>query len=304
MLSLPPHLATRYVQPLREGGSLPAVVDVEERGLFVVKFRGAGQGPRALIAELLVGLLAREAGLPVPELAIVEVPEGFGAGEPDPEIRELLERSVGVNVGLRYLDGAFNYDARAAGDLLDADFAARLVWFDAFVTNPDRTARNPNLMVWERRPWLIDHGSAIYFHHAWAAADGGAGGMGGPGDPAGASRPGGVGGPGDDAKAAAPFALIEQHVLLPLAGDLEQADAALAAALTEERIDAALEAVPDALLLDPLARGGAATVDAVRERYRRWFAARLKSPRAWVAAAEAARRRKRVEVPQRLGVRR
>src|SRR5690606_39763417 len=136
--TLPRLTARRYVQPLREGGSLPAVVETDD-GLYVVKFRGAGQGPRALVAELIVGLLARAIDLPVPEIALVEVPPPFGRSEPDPEIQDLLRQSHGINVGIRYLDGAFNFDGNAAGELLDEDFATRLVWLDALVTNPDRT---------------------------------------------------------------------------------------------------------------------------------------------------------------------
>src|SRR3712207_636442 len=142
-------------QPLREGGSLPAVVDTDAGGLFVVKFRGAGQGAKALIAELIVGLLARSAGLPIPELALVDVPPPFGRSEPDPEIQDILTGSHGINVGLRYLDGAFNFDGSAARDLITPELAARVVWFDAFLTNPDRTHRNPNILIWARRPWLI-----------------------------------------------------------------------------------------------------------------------------------------------------
>ena len=169
--SLPRHAATRYVQPLREGGSLPAVVDTAAGGLFVVKFRGAGQGPKALIAELVVGQLAQALDLPVPELAIVELSPAFGRTEADPEIQDILRGSQGVNVGLRYLDGAFNFDATAAGELISADFATRLVWLDALVTNPDRSHRNPNLLVWRRSPWLIDHGGALYAQHDWATVD-------------------------------------------------------------------------------------------------------------------------------------
>jgi hypothetical protein len=275
---LPTHVADRYVQPLREGGSLPAVVDTGDGGLFVVKFRGAGQGPRALIAELVVGLLAAEMRLPVPELAVVELPEGFGAEEPDPEIRELLERSPGANVGLRYLDGAFNYDVSAAGELLDADFAARVVWLDAFVTNPDRTARNPNLLVWERRPWLIDHGSALYVHHAWRNAS--------------------------PERARAPFPMIADHVLLPRAGDLGAADAELGPLVDGARLAAVLEAVPEALLMDPLARGEFGSAAEARERYVDFLAERLREPRAWVAGAEDARRKRIAETPRRLARRR
>src|SRR5687768_15879472 len=167
---LPVHTATRYVQPLREGGSLPAIVDTDD-GLFVTKFRGAGQGPKALIAELISGLLARAVGLPVPDLALIEVVPAFGRAEPDPEIQEVLRNSHGVNVGLRYLDGAFNFDGIAAAEYIDARFASDLVWFDAFVTNPDRTHRNPNLMICQRRPWLIDHGASLYAHHGWDSVD-------------------------------------------------------------------------------------------------------------------------------------
>src|SRR5919204_1503955 len=161
---IPRVTATRYVQPLREGGSLPAVVDTED-GLYVVKFRGAGQGPKALVAELIVGLLAERLDRPVPQLALVHLPAAFGGSEPDPEIQDLLRGSHGLNVGLRYLDGAFNFDPAAAGDVITSGFAARVVWLDALVTNPDRTHRNPNLLVWDRRPWLIDHGAALYVHH-------------------------------------------------------------------------------------------------------------------------------------------
>lgn len=262
MPTLPTHTATRYLQPLREGGSLPAVVDTDGGGLFVVKFRGAGQGPRALVAELVVGLLAAEIGLPVPELALVEVPPPFGRGEPDPEIQDLLKASHGVNVGLRYLDGAFNFDAFAAGELAAPDFAAALVWLDALVTNPDRTARNPNLLVWEGGLWLIDHGAALYAHHAWETVD--------------------------DARTRTPFPLIRDHVLLARSGDLETADARLAAVLTPERIAATLECVPDALLVDP-ARPEAVSAAEARARYVRYLGTRLEAPRAF--AAEAARAR-------------
>jgi hypothetical protein len=278
MIRLPTYLATRYVQPLREGGSLPAIVETEEGGLYVVKFRGAGQGPRALIAELVVGMLATAAGLPVPELAAIELPDAFGLTEPDPEIRDLLRASTGTNVGLRYLDGAFNYDARAAGELLDPEFSARTVWLDAWLTNPDRTARNPNLLIWERRPWLIDHGSALYAHHAWATVD--------------------------DEKTRLPFPLVREHVLLSLAGDIEAADAAMTGALREDVIFAALTAVPDALLMDPLARDDFDSADAVRERYRRYLTDRLRAPRAFVEAAVRAREQRRTETPQRLETRR
>ena len=162
--------ARRYVQPLREGGSLPAVVEGDDGGLWVAKFRGAGQGARVLIAELVVGLLAQTLGLPVPALATVELSAEFGRMERDPEIQELLRKSEGVNVALRYLDGAFNFDPLAAGGLITPEFAARVVWFDAFVENVDRSWRNPNLLRWHRDLWCIDHGACLYFHHSWARA--------------------------------------------------------------------------------------------------------------------------------------
>src|SRR5947209_14531702 len=160
--------AKRYVVPLREGGSLPAVVDTEPTGRFVVKFRGAGQGPKALVAEAVVAGLAVELGLPIPQPAIVALDEGFGRGEPDPEIQDLLRASVGENFGLAYLAGAFGFDAAADLASVDPELASAIVWFDAYVANPDRTPRNANLLVWQDRLWLIDHGACLYFHHRWS----------------------------------------------------------------------------------------------------------------------------------------
>jgi hypothetical protein len=275
---LPVHTATRYVQPLREGGSLPAIVDTHDGGLFVVKFRGAGQGARVLVAELIVGMLARELGLPAPELAAIDVPERFGRSEPDPEIQDLLRKSHGVNVGLRYLDGAFNFDALAAGARGSAERAARGVWLDAFVTNPDRTHRNPNLMIWERKPWLIDHGAALYMHHDWASVD--------------------------DARTRTAFPLIAQHVLLAHSGDLQAADAELAPRLTRDVIASVLARVPDALLTDPVAGGEFATAHEARERYVAYLTRRLDAPREWVAQAVAAREAVRDAPPRPLSARR
>jgi hypothetical protein len=269
---LPTHTATRYVQPLREGGSLPAVVETDG-GLFVVKFRGAGQGAKALVAELIVGRLAHALGLPVPELAIVDIPAPFGRSEPDPEIQDILEASHGPNVGLRYLDGAFNFDANAAGDLVSPELAARIVWLDALTTNPDRTARNPNILIWQRAPWLIDHGAALYAHHDWARVD--------------------------EARVRTSFPLIAQHVLLPRAGDIADADAALAPLLHDDAIDDVLTALPDALVAEP-----ALSADAARERYRGYLRARLAAPRAFVAEAESARERVRREPARPLSARR
>ena len=273
---LPAHRATRYVQPLREGGSLPAVVETEA-GLFVVKFRGAGQGPKALVAELIVGQLAMAAGLPVPELALVDVPPPFGRSEPDPEIQDILRKSHGLNVGIRYLDGAFNFDARAAGELASADFASRLVWLDALVTNPDRTHRNPNLLVWADSLWLIDHGAALYGHHDWPRVD--------------------------ETSARAPFALILDHVLLDAAGAIEAIDAAAAAALGDAVVRDILDAVPDSLLA-PTGAGDPPTPAEARDRYRRWLGRRLEAPRAFAEEAAAARARALKHPRERVGARR
>ena len=158
--------ATRYVTPLREGGSLPAIVEVDDGSLFVMKFVGAGQGPKALIAELVAGEIARLLGLNVPELALIELDSSVGRSEPDPEIQDLLRGSVGLNLGLRYLPNAHAFNLLLAPPP-DAALASQIVWFDAYVTNVDRTPRNVNMLIWEEGLWLIDHGASLYFHHNW-----------------------------------------------------------------------------------------------------------------------------------------
>src|SRR5579884_4158901 len=158
--------ATRYVTPFREGGSLPALVEADDLGLYVLKFRGAGQGPLALVAEIVAGEIGRALGLNVPEIVLVEVDPALGRNEPDKEIRDLLQSSIGLNMALDFLPGSVMFDV-AAGDKADPDFASAAVWFDAFVTNVDRTVRNPNLLRWHRSLYLIDHGASLYFHHHW-----------------------------------------------------------------------------------------------------------------------------------------
>src|SRR5262245_17055105 len=158
--------ATRYVTPLREGGSLPAIVEADDEGLYVLKFRGAGQGPLALVAELVAGEIGRALGLSVPEIVLVEVDAVLGRNEPDEEIRDLLKASTGLNLALDYLPGATMFDP-AAGDIADSPTASLAVVFDAFVTNIDRTVKNPNLLMWHRKLYFIDHGAALYFHHDW-----------------------------------------------------------------------------------------------------------------------------------------
>ena len=274
---LPTVTALRYLQPLREGGSLPAVVDTDG-GLFVVKFRGAGQGAKALIAELIVGALARALDLPAPELALVEIPEPFGRSEPDSEIRDLLRASHGINIGLRYLDGAFNFAPSAAGDLIDGALASRIVWLDAYTTNPDRTHRNPNLLVWERRPWLIDHGAALYAHHDWPGVD--------------------------DERTRTPFAMIRDHVLLALADDVDAADAELAPRITEALLEEILASVPDTLLLAAIGAPEFATADEARARYHRYLLDRLEAPRGFVGEARSARATLLASPPLRLEARR
>lgn len=276
-MDLPRLSALQYVQPLREGGSLPAVVLTDD-GLYVVKFRGAGQGPRALIAEIIAGLIARALDLPVPDLALVETQELFGRAEPDPEIQDLLRASVGTNIGLRYLDGAFNFAAAPAGDTMSDALAARVVWFDAFMTNPDRTPRNVNILVWQRRPYLIDHGAALYAHHDWAGVD--------------------------EARTRTPFPLIRQHALLGLADDVETVDEEFATRLTDDVLTHVLGAVPDDLFEDERIRGEFASTEDQRRRYLDYLRTRLDPPREFARTAESERRRARTAVPARLSARR
>jgi len=264
-MPLPVFTATRYVQPLREGGSLPAVVDTHGGGMFVVKFRGAGQGAKALIAEIIVGQLALAAELPTPDIALIDIPDSFGRSEPDPEIQDLLRASHGTNFGARYLDGAFNFDGNAASELVSPELAARIVWFDAFVSNPDRTHRNPNLMVWGRLPYLIDHGAAIYAQHDWPSVD--------------------------EARTRAPFRMIEKHVLLERSADIAEADKAMVPALSEAVIRAAVDTVPDSLLEEPALAVDFSSADAARQRYIDYLVTRISAPRAFVDDAIEARAR-------------
>jgi hypothetical protein len=244
---------TRYVTPLREGGSLPAIVEADDDGLYVLKFRGAGQGPRALIAELVSGEIARALGLPVPEIVFAELEQELARTEPDPEIHQLIHDSAGLNLALDYLPGSVAFDPLV--HTLDAALMARIVWFDAFVSNVDRTARNTNMLMWHRRPWLIDHGASLFFHHApgWQA---------------------------EGPRARDPFTRIATHVLRHRTHSVPAEDAALAAALGGQVIDEILGWVPDAWL-----DGDPATT---REAYARYFRDRLAVPRAFVEEAARA----------------
>jgi hypothetical protein len=249
---------TRYVTPLREGGSLPAIVEADDDGMYVLKFRAAGHGVKALIAEVVAGEIGRAIDLPVPEIVLATLDRDLSRTEPDPEIHALIHDSAGLNMALDYLPGAVTFDPvvhRVADD-----FASRVVWFDAFVSNVDRTPRNTNMLMWHRNPWLIDHGSTLYFHHApeWPA----------------------------NAPAHSPFAAIKDHVLLRRACHLREVDAALAAMLTPDVVDAILAVVPEEWLDEADAELSAADA---RAAYRRYLLGRLESPRGFVEEAERVR---------------
>jgi HipA-like kinase len=249
--------ASRYVTPLREGGSLPAIVEADDDGLYVLKFRGAGQGPKALIAELLAGEIGRAAGMPVPEIVFVELPADLARTEPDAEIQSLISASSGLNIALDYLPGSVTFDPLVF--VPDAQLASAIVWFDAFVCNVDRTARNVNMLIWHRRLWLIDHGASLYFHHAWTRRD---------------------------RHATTPFALIKDHALLAYASALAEVDAQMAALLTADKLAGIVELIPDSWLPeDP----GFAGLHAQREAYLDFFVRRMQSSDVFVQEAIRAR---------------
>jgi hypothetical protein len=230
--------AKRYVTPLREGGSLPAIVEADDDGLYVMKFRGAGQGVKALIAELVVAGLACSAGLRVPEVVLIDLPPELGRNEPDQEIRDLLKASVGMNLGLDFLPGSAGFDPLTAKPP-SAQEASAIVWFDAFVANVDRTAKNPNLLVWHRQLWLIDHGAALYAHHDW----------------------------GNVTLGSAAFRPIRNHVLLPFASALGEADDLLRSRLTPPVLEAAVAAIPEPWLENEPAFAGPKEHRAAYEAY-------------------------------------
>jgi hypothetical protein len=244
--------ATRYVTPLREGGSMPAIIEADDDGMYVLKFRGAGQGPLALVAEIVAGEIVRAAGLKVPEIVLVEVDEAFGRNERDPEIRQLLQASIGLNLALDYLPGSVMFDA-AARDAADPVTAADAVWVDAFVTNVDRTPQNPNLLWWHKRLYLIDHGAALYFHHDWRNAA---------------------------TMARSRFPAIRDHVLLPSAGSIVEAGGRLQPRLSKHLFRSILEQVPEAWL-----------TAGSREGYVDYLEQRLDAAPAFAEEAEHARAR-------------
>ena len=243
--------ATRYVTPLREGGSLPGLVEADDDGLYVAKFRGAGQGLRALVAEVIVGELARRIELLVPELVTLEIDPLLGAAEPDPEIQELIGASAGSNLGVDFLPGALPYVPGGAW-VPDPELSAEIVWLDAFTTNVDRTPRNPNLLLWHGRLWLIDHGAALYLHHAGLI-------------------------PAEHAER--PFPLISEHVLLPHAGSISDAHERIAPRVTPQLLQEIVALVP---------RGWPADDQHDRETYVDYLSRRVRSG-AFAAEAERAR---------------
>lgn len=261
--------ATRYVTPLREGGSLPAIVEADDLGTYVLKFRGAGQGRKALIAEVISGEIARLLGLAVPEIVLARLDPELGRSEPDPEIQDLLKASPGLNLALDYLPGSLGFDPLVEPP--DATLASRIVWFDALVTNVDRSPRNTNLLVWHGKLWLIDHGASLYFHHNWPGRN--------HEDSAGL-----------EAVSQRPFAAARDHVLLPFATEIRDADADLAHHLTPEALRGIVDLVPDEWLAG---EPGFASAEEVRDAYVSYLTARLREPRAWVRALDVARREAR-----------
>jgi hypothetical protein len=252
--------AIRYVTPLREGGSLPAIVEADNHQLYVMKFVGAGQGRKALVAELVAGEIGRALGLNVPELAFINLDAELGPSEPDPEIFDLLRFSVGLNLAMGYLPNAFMFNALSQPQP-SADLASRIVWFDAYVTNMDRTPRNTNILIWQNALWLIDHGAALYFHHSWQ-------------DYLDKSR--------------TPFAMVQDHTLLRWASQIEKIDAESKTQLTRARIAEIVALIPDAWLDgDTLFANHAEH----RAAYTEWLNRRLEASQVFVQEAINARAR-------------
>jgi hypothetical protein len=250
--------ATRYVTPLREGGSVPAIVEADDSGMYVLKFRGAGQGLKALIAELLAGELARIMGLRVPELVFMHLDPVLGRAEPDQEIRDLIKASGGLNLALDYLPGSITFDP-VAGPVPSAEEASAIVCFDAYVTNVDRTPKNPNMLHWHNALWLIDHGASMYFHHSWAEYL---------------------------ERSRTPFSPIKDHVLLPWATALREAEALLRSRLTPEVLERTVALIPDEWLG---AEESFPTQEAHRAAYRAWLRERLEATPRFIEEAERAR---------------
>ena len=251
---LPTVRATRYVVPLREGGSLPGIVEADDLGTYVCKFRGAGQGLRVLVAEVVVGELARTLGIATPDLVAVDLDPAIARYEADEEVQDLLNASLGLNLGIDFLPGAFGYDAACRPD---PELAARVLWLDALTANVDRSWRNPNLLMWHGRLWAIDHGACLYFHHSW---------------------PGGV---GDPARFAAQPYSFDDHVLRAYLPGLRDADAELAAQVTGDLLREVVDRVPEEWL-EPVA---GADADGLRAAYVAFLEARVSGDRPWLGGA-------------------
>lgn len=247
----------RYVTPLREGGSLPAIAEADDEFLYVLKFRGAGQGVKALIAELIGGEIARALGLKVPEIVFANLDPAFGRTEADEEIQDLLKFSVGLNLALHYLSGAITFDPAVTN--IDPKLASQIVWLDCLITNVDRTPRNTNMLVWHKELWLIDHGAALYFHHStqnW------------------------------EQQVTRPFMQIKDHVLLPYATEIEEADAESTVILTEERIRAIISLIPDEWLeTEPVSE----SAEELRQVYIQFLVSRIAASAIFVKEAQHAR---------------
>ncbi len=248
---------TRYVTPLREGGSVPAVVEADDDGIYVLKFRAAGQGRKLLIAELLAGEIARTLGLPIPEIVFAWLDPVLGRSEPDPELQAPILASAGLNLALDFLPGAFGFDPLVSPP--PADLAADIVWFDAFITNVDRTPRNPNLLTWHRKLWLIDHGAALYIHHTWHDYQ---------------------------TRSTSRFPQIRDHILLPFTGDLRAADQRLSSLLNEAFFARLAAGLPDEWFEDDPHFADNSTR---RAAYVEYLSRRLAPPRAFVEEAINAR---------------
>ncbi|MES2454737.1 MAG: HipA family kinase [Bacteroidota bacterium] len=247
----------RYVTPLREGGSMPAIAEADDGFLYVLKFRGAGQGVKALIAELIGGEIARILGFKVPELVFAKLDEAFGRTEPDEEIQDLLKSSVGLNLALHYLSGSITYDPTVTK--IDGQLASQIVWLDCLLTNMDRTPRNTNMLLWHKELWLIDHGAALYFHHSmqnW------------------------------EAQAVKPFVLIKDHVLLPMATELDAVDKTFKALLTDEQIDQVVALIPSDWIAQDL---GEESVEERREVYANFLKLRKANSEVFLKEAQNAR---------------
>jgi hypothetical protein len=247
----------RYVTPLREGGSLPAIAEADDEFFYVVKFRGAGQGQKALIAELIGGEMARALGLKVPEIVFAQLDEAFGRTEPDEEIQDLLKASVGLNLGLHYLSGSITYDPAVTG--IDPKLASQIVWLDAFLMNVDRTSKNTNMLLWYKELWLIDHGAALYFHHSWSNWK---------------------------EQAVKPFSLIKDHVLLPYASELNGVNKEFLQIISEKKIRNIGALIPDEWLEnEPVFQ----SVNEHKEAYIEFLTSRLRHSEIFINEAENAR---------------